>query len=87
MYKRQPFDRVKDIEDVRTRGEQLGRYNTFIHVFSRMLPEDYKAEKKKWSFKEALVYRKNRVIGPFPNSSGGTGGKTDQFRYSRNVYR
>ena len=58
-----PLDRVKDIEDVRTRGEQLSRYNTFIHVFSRMLPEDYKAEKKKWSFKEALVYRKNRVMG------------------------
>lgn len=58
-----PLDRVKGIADVRKRGEQLGRYNTFINLFSRMLPEDYKNEKKKWNFKEKLIYSKYRLIG------------------------
>lgn len=58
-----PLDRVYGTDDVKERGKELGRLNTFINVFSRMLPDDYKKEKQSWSIKEKIIYEKYRLKG------------------------
>lgn len=58
-----PLDRIKDKDDLAQRREKLGALNTYINVFGRMLPEDYKEEKSKWSWKEALVYYSHGIHG------------------------
>lgn len=58
-----PLDRVKGIEDVQQRKGELGKLNTFIHTFSRMLPEEYKEVSAQWTWKERLIYSKYRLIG------------------------
>lgn len=58
-----PLDKVQDVEDLKERKVRLGRLNTFIEIFSRMLPKDYEEVASHWNWKEKIVYSLYRFVG------------------------
>lgn len=58
-----PLDRVKGVDDIRERGQKLGKLNTFIHTFSRMLPNEVYNTYFEMSWKEKLIFSSYRIYG------------------------